>query len=592
MKNNIFTKSSFRKKVTIIFFIVALFPLLFFGIITLSRSIQNLKDNYESNSLSVLHSLQYQVVGYIQELETSMFFSLYNNSFNDELDIYSNLQSQLLYIQYLRKEHESVLYYFPSNEEVYIVNKMGNCSFFNATDMKETDWYQKAILQDNECVILPQHIQTGYDSRYEINAISTVFTICRTFKLENYPDSVLAINCYLTGLESIFNTLDIMEGERISTITADGGLLYSTDEISDDDLHSIFNKIQTTSMQEGILSLTLPSDNLLYTIVYCVDPILNITTIKLIPNNILNSYIYDNVMFLSILLIVFSSIIVFASSILSRTVTKPLSDLNQSMEDFGDGNLQVQLKVVSNDEFGKIGHTFNHMAEQLQLLIQERYTLKMSQQNAQFYSLVTQINPHFINNILQSIGSVALEKDAPEIYTASMTLAKMLRYSISKGDSVSLDDEITNVLQYLSIQKFRFEDKFEYTFQIDDALRTLPIPKLTLQPLVENALIHGIEPSPNPCHLHLQCCKTLDNNLKIVIYDDGIGIPSHKLTSIKNNLLQTQNNLILETTSIGLTNVYQRLKILFGDLFEFDITSIYLQGTQLTLIIPITKEIS
>lgn len=202
---------------------------------------------------------------------------------------------------------------------------------------------------------------------------------------------------------------------------------------------------------------------------------------------------------------------------------------------------------------------------------------------------MAQINPHFLNNVLQSIGSVALEKDIIEVYEATTTLAKMLRYSIKGADEMPLEQEIQNVSNYLFIQKFRFENKLEYSFEVDEKLNNYVLPKLTIQPLVENAVVHGLEGKKYGGKVKI-CCFQEGEKVCIYVMDNGIGMDHAQLTSIFEQFRQNDKQIEIETGKIGLINVYQRLRLTYGKSFTINIESTPGIGTKLMLCLPFNAE--
>lgn len=586
-------KSSFRKRVTAVLLLVAFVPLLIFGIIMIESSVKSIHASYHNSSLVMLKSIERRLDDYISQCDESLFFVLYDNYSNDneELDIYNNIQKKLLYIRFLKKEHESLLYYFPAKEELYIINNSGNRSFLHASDIEETPWYQEATTNQDKCVVLPQHVQTGYAPRYEINQTVPVFTVCRTFRDVYGEESVFAINCKLTGIETICNAAENMAQESLFCLTKDGGLLYTTDTASSAiDIRAIYDVIAKNVEGEGSFVLKSPVDGNRYTVVYKVSAETGLITFKRILNSSLNQYIARSIRMMLWMMLILIGLMIPLGTLLSRTVTKPLSLLEKNMEQFGRGDIGTRIAVNSADEIGKIGTTFNHMAQQLQTLIAEQYALKLSNQTAQLYSLIAQINPHFINNVLQSIGSVALEKDAPEIYEASTILAKMMRYSIKGKDKVTLHEEMENASDYLYIQKFRFEDRLQYTFEIEKSLYPVILPKLTLQPLVENAVVHGLEAKKEMGSVFVRCYRESETMFCLCVTDDGDGMDAQTLHALHAKFQKNDKAIEIETTSIGLINVYQRLRMIYGVEFTMDLQSELHKGTVLTLHIPYGKE--
>lgn len=248
-----------------------------------------------------------------------------------------------------------------------------------------------------------------------------------------------------------------------------------------------------------------------------------------------------------------------------------------------------------------------HGAFLMNLLNEESYfshsqlelTAEVLKTQAQMSSLQSQINPHFLYNTLESIRSKALMHDAEEVATMIETLARLLRYNISRSDKEStIADELENVKNYIQIQNYRFRGKFALKLELDD-LGDLPenymLPTLTLQPIVENAIHHGLEPQIGPGTITIRGFQT-ENKVILQVQDDGVGMSSEKLADLRNRLfhpelaqtpLREGEGASHRGAGIALKNVHQRLQLFFGPEYGLEIISASGVGTQVELSIPL-----
>ena len=216
-------------------------------------------------------------------------------------------------------------------------------------------------------------------------------------------------------------------------------------------------------------------------------------------------------------------------------------------------------------------------------------------------SLQSQINPHFLYNTLESIRSKALLRDEEEIATMIETLARLFRYNISQRNTESsILDELENVKNYVRIQNYRFRDKFTLKLELDD-LGELPenymMPTLTLQPIVENAIHHGLEPKISPGTILIRGFLT-QSKLILQIRDDGVGMSSDQLDTLRARLFQSDDLAPVQKegegarhgAGIALKNVHQRLQLFFGPAYGLEITSAVGIGTQIELCMPAPSE--
>lgn len=581
-----FYRVSFAQKLLLTLLLVAIVPVMILGSFMLSTTAQAIRQNYEESSFAVLERVVQQIDQYIDQTDEAMFVALYGNSehYSQEIDAYNALQEQLLYIMLTGVGKESLLYYFPEKKEVYIVDNSGIRSFQNADDLEKQEWYQQSMNHPQQCVVLPQHLQNDYADRYEMDASVPVFTICRAFHPTGKNMCVLATNCKVDVFLDIYAPEETTTGESLICLTGNGELLYSTNQQEDaSEMHTLCATIVEQGGSQGALSYYSQRAQQQTTVVYQISEQTGIITMKQILDSSLNrSIIHGIKMAAGILILLLIAILLLGISLV-KTVTKPLSVLEKKMQAFGGGEMNARMQVYSQDEIGNISRSFNAMAAQIQALIQERYELQLSCRTAQMQSLIAQINPHFLNNTLQSIGNEALERDMPEIYEAVTTLARLLRYSIKGGNQVTLKDELDNISNYLFIQKFRYEDRLHYTFDTDPDLLGLPVPKLILQPLVENAIVHGLEPKKEPGCIRVRCFVDDSQDICLCVEDDGDGMAEEARCALLQRCCASDATGAFDNDSIGVVNVYRRMRLTYGAQFRFEIESSPMHGARYTL---------
>lgn len=238
------------------------------------------------------------------------------------------------------------------------------------------------------------------------------------------------------------------------------------------------------------------------------------------------------------------------------------------------------------DEIGHLTSEFNRMTLQIKGLIDDVYladiqkkSLEIQSRNAQLNALQSQINPHFLFNTLETIRMRSIMKDEKETAKIIHSMAKIFRRSLSWGkDWVTLGEELDLVECFLDIQKYRFGDKLNYRIYVDPSLYECKIPKMTLQPLVENASIHGIEPLKGPGMITVTIEREQDY-LIYKVHDNGVGMDTDKLSKLK-TYIQDSNEI---GENVGLKNVFYRLQMSYGNQLEYDITSEPGNGTMVTI---------
>nr|WP_273388098.1 sensor histidine kinase [Cohnella zeiphila] len=281
-------------------------------------------------------------------------------------------------------------------------------------------------------------------------------------------------------------------------------------------------------------------------------------------------------------------IIVFLNRIMDR-----IRKLLRTMTQVKQGKFVKVQGDGRADEIGQLTKNFNQMVEGLEHSIEENYVIRLSLQDAQIkkreaelYALHSQINPHFLFNTLESIRMKLITSNQNRD-TANMVrnLSKILRKSLNWHDDViRLEEEIDFANSYLEIQKGRFHDKITVEMDIDESLLSMNIPKLIVQPIVENAIKHGIENKKGKGVISITAKKENDG-VQIVVRDDGIGISADKLERIQLSL-RARDKYRNEGRAIGLQNVHERIALYYGEGYGLTVESVPGEGTSVTISIP------
>ncbi|ABW17745.1 cache domain-containing sensor histidine kinase [Alkaliphilus oremlandii] len=280
---------------------------------------------------------------------------------------------------------------------------------------------------------------------------------------------------------------------------------------------------------------------------------------------------------------IIASLIVI-SLFLSASIVKPVKELQGLMKDVEGGNLDIVYSNPREDEIGQLGEGFNKMVGQIKNLIHTVYIEQKNKREAELKALQAQIQPHFLYNTLDTIQWMALEHQAHDIVDMVDALTNLFRISLSGGEEIiSCAEEIKHIESYLFVQKVRYEDKLEYEIIWDEQLKECKVLKLVIQPLVENAIYHGIKRKKGPGRI-LIIGRILGKDMEVSVIDDGIGIEHKKRLQIMDVLEGRSKG---EGTGYGMFNVNERIKLMFGEEYGIHITSEYGQGTEVVLRHPL-----
>ncbi|MCT2537073.1 sensor histidine kinase [Aquibacillus koreensis] len=284
---------------------------------------------------------------------------------------------------------------------------------------------------------------------------------------------------------------------------------------------------------------------------------------------------------------------VWFSWYVASIITKPLHKLTKSMYKVQEGDFNQRVEFRGKDEVGELGKGYDMMVQRISRLIDDVYRSRLSQKEAELKSLQAQINPHFLYNTLDTMFWMAQKKDDKDIADMIYSLSQIFRLSLSDGkEFVTIGNELSLIENYLTLQKSRFFHKFEFEIQASEAVQDIYIPKLLIQPLVENAVIHGIESLDEDGFIYIHVIRE-SNNLLIHVMDNGNGIPKEKLHHL-NEYLQTEN--LDENTNFNpenrpgyaIMNIIERLKIKYGNRADMVIDSDPGVGTKVKIRIPLS----
>lgn len=275
--------------------------------------------------------------------------------------------------------------------------------------------------------------------------------------------------------------------------------------------------------------------------------------------------------------------------VFTRSIANPITKLRKLMKRTEEGDLNVFFNSKYTDEIGELGNSFNHMIQEIKNLIHLVQVEEKSKRKAEISILQAQIKPHFLYNTLDTIQWMAEEHEAQDIIQVVNALTNLLRVGLSKGKEViKIRDEIMHIESYLIIQKVRYEDKLDYEINIPEELMKLEVTKLILQPIVENAIYHGIKEKRGKGKINIEG-KIIDNKLCFTITDNGAGISEEKLKYI-NKILHGKNPVKINI-GFGIYNVNERIRLSYGEEFGLMFYSTEGIGTKVEIWHPVIKEI-
>ncbi len=394
---------------------------------------------------------------------------------------------------------------------------------------------------------------------------------------------VIIINLDYEVLQKMFITSSVQLNDRAVIINSDGEILFNYPHFTD--FHSVFRDypqlLENRTMQ--INAKVFGEDNLIVS--ESID-MANLKIIRMIPANTMMTDLNRittstrNILLLCILICLLYGIW------LTRTITRPLKVLTEACNRIEHSDLSARVQIDTHDEFGRLGNTFNMMMEQLNKHFDRELADQKRKSEIQFQLLQAQINPHFLYNTLDSIKWMAVMQNVNNIAEMSTALIHLLKYNLKQTHATAtLLDELKSVKNYITIQKFRYGDTFTFTTDIDENTLSCCVLRFSIQPLVENCIIHGFDDIDSSYRIHI-ASFLVNNRLHIRIIDNGKGMNQEQ----KNKVNQGNGEKCGKFSNIGTSNIRERIKLYFGETYDLVYDSEPDVVTIAELILPIIYE--
>ncbi|GGF97308.1 sensor histidine kinase [Paenibacillus abyssi] len=443
--------------------------------------------------------------------------------------------------------------------------------------------------------IEPPHLSHDYGIYRTYDAPNEVITIHR--RIEQIPSGkllgVLAIDLTTDVIDQISEQLYDKSKEELYLIDQNGLVIYGPDaDQRGERVDQPWLKEVLEAPSESGHVMNSDVFNGVYVYEKLNTNYMNWTLVKLIPMETLNAGTRQITAVNTIILSIFLVITIAASIYVSFWITSPIKKLIGYMNRIQSGEMDVDIRLQRSDEIGILARRFRIMIETINNLILREYRLELANKTNQLKALQAQVQPHFLYNALQSIGTLALQHQAPKIYSLISQLGKMMRYSMNTSDDhVTISQEIDHTKAYLDLQQQRFGDKLTAIVEMDPDTAGIRVPRMIVQPIVENVFKHAFDPAGGQIRLLIRT-RLNENNIRIEVIDDGIGIADEKLESVRQSLQMDDERTSGQDEHIGLKNVISRLKLYCSDQSEMLLESMEPSGLKVTLLIPQQSEVN
>lgn len=540
---------------------------------------QNLKQSEQSREL-MLSQINSSISSYLQNM-MGVSDTLYYNVIKEQ-DIESTDFREAFRLLYnSNKSNIKNIVLFSSDGEVVCAGP--DSILKEGVNPAQQEWFQKSLRESENQHFSTPHVQNLFDSRepdYE-----WVISLSRAVQLTDGRDvrqGVLLIDLRYSGFKQLLGEASIGDDGYIYVVSGDGELIYypiwqqskrqeldfSSRVALNGQLGSFVEK-RGNSVHERIVKMVG------YTGWYLVGS--TMTSNLQLPGS------RGNLLIVAIFLL-FGTILVLLNSFVSAMVTKPFQSMEKAVGEIEKGNLDVQIHVSGVYEVQHFGKTLQRMEGQLKKLMEDMEREHEEKRKSELDTLQAQINPHFLYNTLDVIVWMISNEQKQEASKAVMALARFFRISLSKGKNIiTVQDEMEHVKNYLIIQKMRFKNRFEYSLELGEGTEKMATIKLVLQPLVENAIYHGMEYMDGDGEITVRSwLENQGKELRLSVKDNGPGMTEEKVREILEGKVKSSSS----GSGIGVKNVNQRIQLYFGEEYGLLIQSEPDEGTEMILRLP------
>jgi two-component system sensor histidine kinase YesM len=571
---------SLRVKLSILYLLTIVVPLVII-VFAMPGYYENvITQNSRTLTAATLDSLSHNIDLYLEDLDNLTLAPYFNDQVmtalklkaspgyataSDSQQLATNQALSITLPNMLSNTRNDVLstVVLPADGSVFVAGRYNPWNPVADYPFKQQPWYKAAVAADGAAVFVDPHPQEYLSTPFS----TPVFSIARLIK---DPDTDKHLAVIMADADARVVLQDIVIGVRlnvnsiIAILGSDGQLLSSSQPLSAGVVRALAHR--QASIQDATDSY-IPNVRSIAVAQWKVVVLLSQADIEA---QLRWMYVAGGLFAIGGLCV---TLLLFV--VLSRWIVTPFQELTQAMKSVQEGNLRTRLVVKGEDEIAQLGNAFNAMILQLNGMIEREFVMTLKQRNAEYRALQSQIQPHFLNNTLNGFLGLNRLGERQTLERAILALSGLLRYVLSGEQWVPIKEEFLFLQRYCDLQALRFGDKLTCVVQYEDGLADFKIPKVLLQPLVENAIIHGIEPADHPCRLRVcaSAVKTGDEDpgaLVIVIEDDGLGFAAETPGREK---------------GVGLANVRERLKMAYEDA-ALTICSEPGNGTRVVIEIP------
>ena len=551
----------------------------------------------ESNTQLLHQANENYLSRIVNQIDRSIIEIYYNELFWEDAPAEDNTagyHALLSTVYRMNEAVESVYLYKQTEDNFYLLDQASlvdlpiysdadNNFFYSGFRAPEQEWVTRAI-EANGDMTISEITSLRRDAQGKRKQL---LSICRALLNPLHPGelrAVLSVNIDMDFFDMLKQQL-CAQGEGMAVLDSSGHMLYSGMQ-SD---QAFPEELVQAAVQDGLERHELHLDGKGYLMLSYQAPKTKLRMVKLLPQDELfaeaRHTLQSNLLSMSLVFLLSGLLVLY----ISMRIVRPINRLAEIMDGYKAPEEMPAMYTERHDEISRLYKSFARMTRHIKQLITKEYDAQLREKQARLETLQAQLNPHFLNNTLQTISGIAMDKGVEEIEQIVSSLSTILRYSLSKKRKlVNLREEITIVKQYMNIQKFRFGDRINLQIDLDPAVLSCCIPVLTLQLAVENAVRHGLETKMGNGFVRISCCRQKDD-LELLIEDDGIGVSQEMLEQLRNSL-ENCTAPLEGWRGNGLINMHERIRGLWGSRYGLSIDNRAGGGFIVHMLIPCVFE--
>jgi two-component system sensor histidine kinase YesM len=487
------------------------------------------------------------------------------------------LKNQLKILFYSRNDLEELRLYVPGSKTLYSISRSNDKLMLQSgRDLVSSEWYRKTVAGEFFRYIEPLAGQQPGGSFLTFNRAWVTIPGWK-------PLGVISLSLNRLILDQLIMDTLQQPGEVLCIYDRNNQTFYRSDpQFNDTAVVRRLARLAEKVRPGGWGQIKIAGRE--YLAIFSIAKDREWKIVKLIPVNLIKDQVRQTRDLSFLIGLIFIVAFILLIIIVTNTITKPLRRLANQMAKVGEGNFNVKVETGGSYELTRLAEKFNYMVDRINQLINEKYLAQINEKTARLKALEAQINPHFLYNSLQAIATKTTLSGMKEISRMIEDLAYILRYCIKGGEQVEISQEIQHIQKYLHLQKARFEERLTVVIEVAEGTAAIPIPKLSIQTLVENAVQHALEHMIEAIRISIRIV-TRSGQLLITVTDNGPGMTEERLGQVR-ALMREDGLTDSPGERLGIKNLYSRLKLMYGEQAQLIINSVWGQGTEVTIILP------